>query len=167
MKYWKCEGMVGAEFQNALCCLGVRGQQGEKRLMMKGKSLSETGQLMLGLPRVGIPESPSGFLPCLGSERLCRGVWSMLSFSDSGCGRCPLLLGSSLLCGGSRREGSQTARKDACDHVVARKSKLLVPERGGFHCVSCLPRHSFWWKQGTWGKQEGLGAGGRGAGSVC
>lgn len=97
MKYWKCEGMVGAEFQNALCCLGVRGQQGEKRLMMKGKSLSEAGQLMLGLPRVGIPESPSGFLPCIGSERLCRGVWSMLSFSDSGCGRCPLLLGSSLL----------------------------------------------------------------------
>ena len=32
----------------------------------------------------------------------------------------------------SKWERSQTAREEACDYVVVRKSELLVPERGGF-----------------------------------
>lgn len=32
----------------------------------------------------------------------------------------------------SEREGSQTAREEACNLMVIRKSELLVPERGGF-----------------------------------
>lgn len=51
------------------------------------------------------------------------------------------------------------------DHVVARKPKLLFPERGGSHSVGCLHLLSLSWKE-TCGKEEGLGAGGHRAGSA-